>query len=204
MPITLMPSSASWPAEFDSLSAELHRALGSLALRIDHIGSTSIPGLAAKDVIDAQVIVASLKPRDRDLLVGAFVTAGFARAGGSWNQRDHIPSTWTGSHSAWDKMTFRSGPGLRPANVHVRVAGQPNERYALLFRDFLRNDVEARMAWEGFKVRLAHEARDLHAYGALKDPATDVLMVAAERWASAVTGRYRARMRGVPAALARE
>ncbi len=183
MPITLMPSSASWPAEFDSLSAELHRALGSLALRIDHIGSTSVPGLAAKDVIDAQVIVASLAPQDQDLLVDAFVTVGFARAGDSWNQRDHIPITWTGSHTAWDKMTFRSGPGLRPANVHVRIAGQPNERYALLFRDYLRNDVEARPAWEGFKVRLARESRDLHAYGALKDPATDVLMVAAERWA---------------------
>jgi GrpB-like predicted nucleotidyltransferase (UPF0157 family) len=60
--IEIVPYRASWPNEFKTLAAELRHALGDLALRIDHIGSTSIPGLAAKDRIDVQVTVTSLEP----------------------------------------------------------------------------------------------------------------------------------------------
>ena len=74
--------------------------------------------------------------------------------------------------------------GERPSNIHVRSAGSANERYALLFRDYLCADSAARHAWGNFKVRLAHIAPDLQAYGQVKDPATDVVIRAAEAWAS--------------------
>ena len=58
--ITIVAYDTSWPEAFISVAQPLRTALGELALRIDHIGSTSVPGLAAKDVIDVQVTVATL------------------------------------------------------------------------------------------------------------------------------------------------
>ena len=59
-PIVITEYQSRWPAEFAELAVRLRRAAGDLALRIDHIGSTSVPGLAAKDVIDVQVTVADV------------------------------------------------------------------------------------------------------------------------------------------------
>lgn len=75
--VTIVEPKASWPTEFDAISSAIRAALGALALRVDHIGSTSVPGLPAKDVIDVQLTVAAL---DRDRLVPAL-----GRAGGSWS-----------------------------------------------------------------------------------------------------------------------
>jgi dephospho-CoA kinase len=169
-----------WATDFALLAKELRAALGGLALRIDHIGSTSIPGLCAKDVIDMQVIVDDLDP---EAIVGAMETIGFGHRDQGWNLGDHIPAGWTGNPNQWAKLVFGPPPGVRMCNVHVRVAGAPNERYALLFRDFLRDDASARIAWGRFKEQLAFATPTLRDYGAVKDPATDVLMSAAERWA---------------------
>jgi dephospho-CoA kinase len=67
--------------------------------------------------------------------------------------------------------------------VHVRVAGAANARYPLLFRDYLRADTTARDVWAVFKIRLAEIAENIDEYVDTKDPATDVLLLAAERWA---------------------
>ena len=64
------------------------------------------------------------------------------------------------------------------------MAGSPNERYALLFRDFMRAHPDARDAWAIFKTELARIADDTQDYVEVKDPATDVVMVVAERWAT--------------------
>ncbi len=64
-----------WPDEFAAIASSLHAALGTLALRIDHIGSTSVPGLAAKDIIDVQVTVADFTPE----LEERFARAGYTR-----------------------------------------------------------------------------------------------------------------------------
>jgi GrpB-like predicted nucleotidyltransferase (UPF0157 family) len=56
---------ADWPARFSNLATAMREALGDVAVRIDHIGSTSVPGLAAKPIIDMQVSVRSLEPGDR-------------------------------------------------------------------------------------------------------------------------------------------
>lgn len=58
--IHIVPYDPSWPAQYSAISAQLQNALGSLALRIDHIGSTSVPNLAAKDIIDIQITVAEI------------------------------------------------------------------------------------------------------------------------------------------------
>jgi GrpB-like predicted nucleotidyltransferase (UPF0157 family) len=74
--VTIVEPKATWPTEFETISTAVRDAVGPLALRIDHIGSTSVPGLPAKDVIDVQLTVAAL---DRDRLAPA-LARGLRRA----------------------------------------------------------------------------------------------------------------------------
>jgi GrpB-like predicted nucleotidyltransferase (UPF0157 family) len=60
--LQIVPYDPAWPSEFEAEAVRIRTALGCLAVRIDHHGSTSIPGLAAKPVIDIQVSVESLQP----------------------------------------------------------------------------------------------------------------------------------------------
>ena len=74
---------------------------------------------------------------------------------------------------------------MRRCNVHVREAGRANQRYALLFRDYLRAHPHAVTTWIVMKQCLADQyPDDLSTYGLVKDAATDVLMLAAEEWAA--------------------
>jgi GrpB-like predicted nucleotidyltransferase (UPF0157 family) len=175
--VTIVEPKARWPADFEAISDSVRHELGELALRIDHIGSTSVPGLPAKDVIDVQVTVASL---DRDRLVPALARAGFVdRAIGN----DHRPPGATGPDADWEKLFFQPRAG-RPANVHVRVAGRPNQRYPLLFRDYLRAHPDAAAAYAALKRALATLGIDRGVYADVKDPACDLILIAAEAWAA--------------------
>jgi GrpB-like predicted nucleotidyltransferase (UPF0157 family) len=171
-----------WGDEFEALAARLSAGLGTTALRIDHIGSTAVPGLPAKDVIDIQVIVRALEPVAE--IAASFAAIGFAPKLAALKLRDHVPAGWEGDESSWDKLLVGPPAGERRSNIHVRASGSPNERYALLFRDFLRSNDRARDLWGSFKQRLAEEVEgDRDLYVELKDPATDVLMTTAEAWA---------------------
>jgi GrpB-like predicted nucleotidyltransferase (UPF0157 family) len=150
-------------------------------VRIDHIGSTSVPGLPAKDVVDLQAIVSALEPRQE--LADAFASIGLRAPFGLDGVTDHVPPRWTGDDAEWEKMFFTGAHAGGRCNVHVRVAGSANERYALLFRDHLRANAVARDAWALFKIRLAEVVGNIDEYVEVKDAATDVLLLAAERWA---------------------
>ena len=71
--VEIIPYQKTWPQEFQIIAVKLRKALGSLALRIDHIGSTSVPGLDAKDVIDIQITVSQLD----DLVIQSMNAAGY-------------------------------------------------------------------------------------------------------------------------------
>ena len=71
MTILIHPYSPAWPQEFEAIRSSLQEILGRLALRIDHIGSTSVPGLGAKDVIDVQITVQALTSDVRQKLIEA-------------------------------------------------------------------------------------------------------------------------------------
>lgn len=177
--IVIQPYSDEWPLEFTRLREMLHRGLGEVAERIDHIGSTSVPGLAAKDVIDIQVSVADLDdPR---------IGAAFGRLGAKPTDitSDHVPPGDQSGPAAWEKRLFRPPTSWRRTHLHVRVTGRPNFRYALLFRDYLRHSGSAAAAYAQVKVALArlHPA-DTVAYYDVKDPVCDLIMDAAERWAA--------------------
>jgi len=180
MKVRLEPYDAQWPQDFEGLRTTLADALGDLATRIDHIGSTSIPAMGAKDCIDIQVTVSSLERRDD--IIKAFQAIGFAK---QQYETDHVPPGWMGSARQWSKFVFSPPGDERVCNVHVREVGHANQRYALLFRDYLRANVAAATTWLEMKRRLAEQyPDDLAMYGYLKDAATDLLMLDAERWAA--------------------
>lgn len=180
--IEIVPYQTCWPDEFQQLGATLRQALGLLALRIDHIGSTSVPGLGAKDVIDVQVTVAALSPEE--LLTTAFSAAGRPLRPGLLG--DHRPAGDHRPDAEWQKRYCPELPGGRRVHIHVRAAGAANQRYALLFRDYLRSDLLAAGSYDQIKRELARlHPSDADAYYAVKDPACDLIMAAAERWAVA-------------------
>ena len=69
-------------------------------------------------------------------------------------------------------------------NLHLRVAGRPNQRYPLLFRDYLRGHSESAAAYAALKRALAALGIDREVYADVKDPACDLIFIAAEDWAS--------------------
>jgi GrpB-like predicted nucleotidyltransferase (UPF0157 family) len=183
--IEIVPYRPEWADEFVAIAADVRRALGLTALRIDHIGSTAVPGLAAKDIIDLQVTVADL---DDERLVEALVAAGYtARPDIAW---DHRPPGATGPDADWDKRYFREPLGARPIHIHVRAAGRPNQRYPLLVRDYLRAHPAAADAYAEAKRRLAEiVGGDSGLYADTKDPISDLIAIAAAAWAASTSWR---------------
>ena len=177
--IKIVPYEPQWPMEFRRIGMPLRKALGDLAVRIDHIGSTAIPGLAAKDVIDVQVTVASL---DAEELVRVLTPLGYTLREDITG--DHLPPGRDDSPEEWRKLYFRAPEAQRLTHLHIRQAGRANQRYALLFRDYLRADPRVRGAYEQVKEALARlHPGDIDAYYDVKDPVCDIIMAAAEYWA---------------------
>lgn len=174
--VLVLPYQATWPAEFERVGGSLASLLGPVARRIDHVGSTSVPGLAAKDCLDAQVSVDDVTEPSIDVLM---TSAGYRLRPEPWN---HVERSFGVASS---KLVYAPPVGARAVNIHVRQLGGAGARYTLLFRDFLRADDAARDAWGAFKLRLAQSVPDIYDYGQIKTPANEVLMLAAARWADA-------------------
>ena len=174
--ISLSPYREAWLSEFRDYGTVLRDHLGSLALRIDHIGSTSIPGLAAKDILDIQVTVETLLPEIEE----AILTAGYVRL---QYLADHVPPAYNPDPVQWQKWVFKS-EGDRPINLHVRIEGRANQRYALLFRDYLRANPLVSQAYGQTKEGIIkyHSEDDMDAYYDIKDPVCDIIMGGAEIW----------------------
>jgi len=111
-----------WKRLFQTLATNLRNNLGDVAVRIDHIGSTSIEGMAAKPIIDVQISVTDL---DNELLYRDPIE------GIGFRCRSDNPGK--------TKRYFREVPGGRRTHIHVRQAGSIAEQMNLLFRDYLRN-----------------------------------------------------------------
>ncbi len=147
--ITIIPYDPAWRDEFLQIGGILRRILGESAIRIDHIGSTAVPGLAAKDIIDIQITAAQLSPR----LERALELAGYQRILSITT--DHIPPGRNADPRQWEKWIFKPEPGARKVNVHVRLPGRENQRYALLFRDYLRAFPAVAQAYGQMKMAIA-------------------------------------------------
>lgn len=167
-----------WPSRFDHLSAQLRRVLGDVATRIDHIGSTAVPGLAAKDIIDIQVTVADL---DDERIAEAMGTLGVERGKATF---DHQPPGLEIPEGQRQKRLWHLRESDERANIHIRLDGRWNWRYALLCRDFLRAHRGTAAAYGEVKRQLARLfGDDVEAYYDVKDPAFDLFMSVADEWA---------------------
>jgi len=162
-----------WADEGVEKTAWLARLLPE-AMATDHIGSTSVPGLPAKDCIDLMVRVESLSEVD----LRPLAEAGYRERPEEWNRVEAL------GKAQHPKRVFAPPVDGRSVNIHVREAHREPARYALLFRDFLRANDDHRDSWGRFKLRLAEECPDLYVYGQLKATVQPLLMALAEQWAA--------------------
>lgn len=175
-PVVLAPHRDSWTGEYGELAMSL-RSL-ELAERgaFDHVGSTSIAGLVAKDVIDIQIRLSDI---DTDAVVDRLVGLGYRRRPEPWNNEE------ASRRGPEMKLVFAPPSGARACNVHVRREGSQGARDALLFRDFLRANDAERDDWGAIKQSIVNrfEAADLATYGQAKQSAWHSLMQRADGWA---------------------
>ncbi|GIM96432.1 dephospho-CoA kinase [Paractinoplanes toevensis] len=173
--LRLVEPDPTWPAQADRLIARIRHAIGAEAA-VTHIGSTAVPGLPAKDIIDLMLAVRTLD--EADALAARLGQAGFPRRSGEWfdNARGLPGQTWP------KRLHGTADPG-RPVHLHVRVSGSPGWRFALLMRDHLRAVPAARDEYTAAKAAWAAEHTDRYAYGEAKEPWFDAEAQAADDWA---------------------
>ncbi|MFJ4026002.1 dephospho-CoA kinase [Paenarthrobacter sp. NPDC089989] len=179
----LLESLPQWPLEAARLLSRIKAAIPAGVLSLDHVGSTSVPGLAAKDVLDLQLGVPDLGMADR--LAPLLGAAGFPVV-------PHVtmdtPKPSKPDPSGWLKRFHANADPGRPVNLHIRVAGSPGWRYALMFRDWLRADAVARDSYESHKRDLAArfaDNQDTAGYADAKEPwFTEVAWPLMEAWAA--------------------
>ena len=164
--VVIAPYDPQWPELFSQLGAALRKALCETALRIDHIGSTSIPGLDAKPIIDIQISVISFEP---------WVSYGIPI--------EKLGYIFRADNPERTKRYFRETPGQRRTHIHVRRAGSWAEQFALLFRDYMRTHREDAQCYAELKYRLAKQYRDdRNGYTEAKAPFLWEIMKKADRW----------------------
>lgn len=174
-----------WVNQFQLAAKDIRAAVGSAGARIDHIGSTSVPGLRAKPIIDIQLTVLDLTIVPS--FASALAAAGFEHRVAT--DADRPPPWETQELKQWKKHYFRTLAGVVPRiHLHVRESGRRNQRYPLVFRDYLRSSKRAREAYGLYKSRLAETVgHRSHVSGTgpyldLKDPVLDLIADAADRW----------------------
>ena len=165
-PIELVSYDPAWPDSFQAWRGRIAAALGETAVRVEHVGSTSVPGLPAKPVIDIQVSV-------RDIADEAAYLPALEREDLQLRTRDRL------------HRYLRPAPWLpRAVHVHVCDVGSSWEREHLLFRDYLRREQAACAAYaEAKRAAAAVWADDRIAYTDAKGDAILDILEAAEAWA---------------------
>jgi GrpB-like predicted nucleotidyltransferase (UPF0157 family) len=137
--VQLVPYDPQWPIEFDKERLEIEKAIGADILSVDHIGSTSIPGLCAKPIID---ILIGLKDfGDGFRCVSALEKLGY---------------TFRGEHGIPGRHYFRKG-SPRTHHLHMYTRGTPDWQHHILFRDYLRAHAAQRDSYAELKTALAKQ-----------------------------------------------
>ena len=180
--IVISEPNPGWADEYRAIAKDLRALLNQDALRIDHIGSTAVPGLAAKDVIDLQITVSDLTDTTS---ITRLTQAGYELRDDI--EFDNLVGRPT-DDPALQKRYLTEPEGERPIHIHVRETGRLNQIYALLFRDYLRADATTRSAYAQIKRELAARfPNNASAYYAIKDPYMDTVYQAACLWRDATS-----------------
>lgn len=180
-PIKVAPPDPGWAEEGYAWAERIAEALGEHAMRVDHVGSTAVPGLAAKDVLDIQAIVFRLDEPD---IIARLKQRGFRHAADNTGDPANPDAAAALGEDDWRKLYFREPHGERRVHLHVRRNGAAAARQTFLLRDYLRDDGAARRDYGAFKHALADKTRkDRDAYQAIKTPFIAMALRAAEGWA---------------------
>lgn len=161
--IEIVDYRAQWAERFEQEKGRIESAVGSAARRLEHVGSTAVPGLAAKPVVDVMVTVD--EPEDESSYLPALEQAGFIL-------RVREPG----------HRMFRTPE--RDVHVHVWRAGSDDEQRHVVFRDRLRSSAEDRAEYEQKKRNLATQFRDMNDYA---DAKSEVIERIVRRAASALS-----------------
>ena len=167
--IYLEPHNPEWANRAEQIAAEVAGLLGPLLVRWEHIGSTSIPGIQAKPVIDLLPLVTSVE--EVDALQGAFEDAGFY-----WYGEFGLPGR---------RYVNRDDPvtGDRVTNVHIYAITNPEVERHLAFRDYLRANPDIAREYEAVKVDCAAQhPTDITGYMDCKDATCKQIESAAVAW----------------------
>src|SRR5262245_37280261 len=136
-PVTLVESEPGWPARCDREAARIRRALGDGALLVEHVGSTSVPGLEAKPIIDIALVVRDSS--DESTYLPALEAVGY-------RLRLRTPD--------WEEHRMFNGPDI-DVNLHVFSPGSMEVQRLVSFRDRLRADATDRERYAREKRQLA-------------------------------------------------
>ena len=147
----LAPPDHTWAAQGGRVVARIAAALAGLGVRVEHVGSTSVPQLPAKDVIDIQVGVRRLADADQPGFRAAMRAAGYLLAPGY--PADRPPSATPGL--GWEKRFYGGADPGRLVHVHVREIGSAGHELTVAFRDWLRAEPAERDGYAAEKARLA-------------------------------------------------
>jgi GrpB-like predicted nucleotidyltransferase (UPF0157 family) len=181
-PVVVTSYQPRWVDEFTQIARHIRDLVGRAAMRIDHIGSTAVPGLGGKDVIDIQITVSDLD--EADGLTNPLRAAGF-REGATFEYDVFHKKPETDPELR--KLFMREPEGERRTHLHIRELGRFNQRYALLFRDYLRSSENVRAEYELLKRRAsALFPESIDGYLFLKEPVLHIIYEAASLWAEKV------------------
>jgi GrpB-like predicted nucleotidyltransferase (UPF0157 family) len=148
--VTIVDSSPAWPARFAELAARARAALAPIQAHIEHVGSTAVPGLAAKPIIDLDIVVA---PADVPTAITRLATLGYTHEGDQG-----IPG----------REAFRWPDGEDRHHLYVCRTDTSAYHQHIAFRDYLRRHPETAQAYADLKRALAASATDREAYQAGK------------------------------------
>lgn len=143
-PGALVAADPSWADQARRAAARLRTACGHRAKRVDHIGSTAVAGMDARDIIDLQITVESMDAADE--LAADLLKAGYPRVDSITADRP-----LDGAEALAPKRFHASADPGRPTHVHIRADGEPHQRFALLFVDWLNASPAARADYLALK-----------------------------------------------------
>lgn len=173
----ITPYDPEWPAQAARAVARVRLVAGDKAVRVDHIGSTVVPGLAAKDIVDLQLTVSTLD--DTDAIVDALSDAGFPRASGEWWDTAH--GSEADGVQRWVKRMHYGADPARPINLHVRSTENAEWWQSLLFPAWLRGNPDERDAYEALKRNLARAHEGDGSVDGYAEDKTEWIVAACER-----------------------
>ena len=164
--VIVTPYQSSWPDAFQQEKEQLETIFGDRLLAVHHIGSTSVPGLSAKPILDILPVVDSLDG------IEAFDAA-----------MEQIGYEAKGEFGMSGRRYYRKGGDNRTHHIHLYADGNPEIMRHVVFRDYLRQQPEEVEAYSTIKERLAHQyPQDISAYIAGKDSFVKTMEQRALAW----------------------